>query len=46
MKAAQMFGEEGNDVILREADSSAPRTSDLVVNGEKLDVYTPKSEPT
>ncbi len=41
--AAQMFVDEGCEVLLREADPAAPRMSDLLVNGIPYDVYTPKA---
>jgi hypothetical protein len=42
LNAAHVLAGEGNDVVLRTA-TGVGRTSDLLVNGEQWDVYTPES---
>jgi len=44
IRAAEHFSNLGNDVILRmPVNISGVKTSDLLVNGVKYDVYTPKT---
>ena len=40
---ARTLAGQGRHVVLREADSSGPRTSDLIVDDIPYDVYTPRT---
>ena len=41
--AAETLASQGRNVVLREADSAAGRTSDLLVDNVPYDVYTPRT---
>lgn len=41
---AQQLASQGRNVVLRQADSAAGRTSDLLLDGIPYDVYTPTTE--
>jgi len=43
-EVAQFLSDKGHHVVLQEADSSASKMSDMVVDGRRWDTYTPRTD--